>query len=72
MIATWYLHVDNVTVAFTNSTFRVNESDGFVQVSVELNKAIVCCPISILIECENDSATGKHFIYAYVITMFTW
>ena len=55
----------DITVTFAQSAISIKESEGSVQLSVVLSKAIECCTISILVTCENINATGKLFITYY-------
>ena len=60
----------DIIVAFAQSAISVKESEGSVQLSMVLSKAIQCCTISILVTCENINTTGKLFItYVYICTI---
>ena len=52
-LANFYVFIGGVFVSFSEETYTVQESDMLVQLTLNLNGAIECCPVSVLLNCVN-------------------
>ena len=58
-LANFYVFIGGVFVSFSNETFTFQESDMSVQLTLNLSKAIECCPVSVLLNCVIINASSK-------------
>ena len=56
-----YVRIGNVSrsVSFAKREVSVKASDGSVQLTLNLNRTIQCCSVSMLVKFENISANSK-------------
>ena len=64
----YLISVEPIVLNFTQSSFSVPEGNGPAQPVLELTRALDCCTISVRVDIEDNTATGKYYnIFKYEI-----